>query len=1634
MAPSIREFIKFQMEQMKKHGEEASGNQLWTNLKKMLDAIPNYMYIELEIPQTLCNGEMFEQIIGKDKKWSQYLCKALVKIFLWMNGRNQHLGEQKKGGVGGTKIDDMELMFRCIAGNAAIWAMFGDHCQLNSMIDYATEAVSGVLKAFDGDGTVRRCGDYTFKDQKVGTKLLGTLVKDWLNANKNKMQDYLDVSNEQSDLCKEEKNSAHGKKEKDTDDNILQTVTGYTGKEMQEVGEIVKEGKFVSEESAKEIIEKVEKGQLDGAGDIEKVVQQKVQEDQQKKAALSTTRTGDDCKERSGLCDRVKCVTEKWFPNRSRPNKRDEDWNAFWTHDVNNQLISLSGDMLQEKQNVDNECNNIGGVDSANKKACQFIVKGLKHIYGIQRGTEGSQQMIEDNLIFHRTMSCVLLNAYADKLLEHAQKHNPSCDVEEGIKKAFEVAKQNKSTWCVDKSGGNNKCEVCSRDGSYKDCEIGNSKRTNKVKDKVNELFEQKGSTKKDQNIEKVMEAITNICPKAPIPKLTENCDIVGLEEDEDLNIGEWFTRLNNNPIKENDGYYDWEWWSALSALCEDSEGELGVKFSEKSKEFCKLLIKNLLMATGEKKFKCEREMKKPRVNNMCITRCDLFNLWLIYANNNCAHHENVEHVYKAMMIVESILNNGNSSKECELWKISNINRNGADLVYLITESLMCKQGKGKLGEIHEKNWCRDESKRTTVDPETQRPIVKSGKKSYEVDTLVKDLKDLEGNVPGKLQEMQEKVKEVERELPDLKEKIKQKVLEVTSTFSPKQPQSLSSSNNDCNKKSTLCDRVKCVSDKWHQNKGHNNEVKWSNMREDINKEATKMFGYISTKNAEMRTFCSGHRETSSRIVTDPEKKACQYITAGLKHIYEIQEVDTDGNPQDNRFFKQTMSCLLLNAYADKLEREVKSPCTVGEQTIQQAFEKGNKKISDWCKGLNGQNNNCEVCDRVKDLKNCTVGNEYVKAKVDSMLHGNKDIEKTLSTISNLCDRAQCKDSWDDIKGRIDPLAGDMLKTNSSTDSLCDNIKGDKDGNECASKEACRQIVRGLKHIYEIQEESDDGEGEPKNNRLFKQTMACLILNEYGKLLGEKSCIDENTIKQAFQAGESLHKTECKGGAICQKCEWDDCTNFKIGQNEIDRPKIKGELKGNTEIQKTLEKICPKDTKPPDQINTDHSTGGSSSSGGSRAPTPASAPPAGRAESSGSTNTVNQPDAGAKAKGKSIPVKCEDGEVTGTIQDASACFGDEDDQITAVDDDTDDNLVNVKMVGSSGKIEVTDIKTTQPPDPVADADVTQNPSTGSGATGTPSLDPSGSVQHGQGIPTRSLNPGSSGSGSTGTWKPGSSGSVEQNKDLDNVLVQGVLIHHQDSNPFPREKDVIVGGGSGRGGGGALLPLQPVSNKIDPSELLTPYLPTIPVLIGTSVVSYLLWKYFFFLRKKRRRYGIAHEVRGPAPLEVQLPDHVDDQDDGPHEYTLVKERRQPRSLPTGRRKQVGKGTDGRGVGRRTIIDIHLEVLDECQKGDLHSTKEDFFEILVQEFMGCRFIKGETVPEDEFPTEHVPSSDSWFREKNILPKGNVPKEQVQSSDCGFREEDFVPKEEVPMEQVPSSDFGFREERLCSYRRCS
>ncbi|ANQ09496.1 SICA-like antigen [Plasmodium coatneyi] len=1185
------------------------------------------------------------------------------------------------------------------------------------------------------------------------------------------------------------------------------------------------------------------------------------------------------------------------------------------------------------------------------------------------------------------------------------------------------------------------------------------------IADEVIEKVLEEGLTKGEEGIKKMFESeleqkIQEAMKKQKSPSTLSvdpnNCTIKGLEDDEEENWDELFTKFSNVPSEEDGKDTIYNKWQGYKSVCKE-DVQTGKIWNTQEREFCEVLIRNLIIA-NEEKYECEKKDAKSRNGKPCVSKCDLLHLWLTYVKGRCVSDDVIKYAYEAMYNLESRWDSvGIGGKSCKYGETDNLVRDGLDVVHAISMKMKCEAGRGKMKGIHNSHWCNESNRKYTANMGTVG-VGRSGGKSRQQPTKGKQLVD--------------KLKHIEERTKGQLEEVKKEIEKASST-----------SGDDCTNKGDLCTRVKCVADKWHTNR-NKGQTNWSEMQNVIEHRAKDMFASISTNSEHMKTYCSNLTQSGSRIVTDPEIKACQYITAGIQHIYSI-DVDendkTQGNSDDeqkgkeNRDFKQVAACLLLNAYADELKNHVKSPCTIGEDTIKQAFQKGNGQLAKWCKYNGGNSNNCVKCERVEDYGNCEV--EYsgkkdnVKNKVDELLKGkDTNLTKTLTDIStiknnNLCHRAQCvttqwsrdktaekrkagemsttvwevwkgfifrikKDSWKDITQRIDPLATTMVQTNKVVDNHCSSMEGEK-------KTACEQIVRGLKHIYNTQGKETGGKGksdQKENNRLFKQTMSCFILNVYSDLIKDKCPNINNSMQEFFNVGKDLHESECTGGSTCIPCEWDECNDMNFDNKKL-RNTIKDELqKNNRNIQNALSKIC----SPPKPDNK------------------ATKAPAGELRSDSEDGEI------ATLPGKntqdvddldSLPPLGDD-DVTGCV--GSTCGEFDDDHLnqgvfshtgeygTVTTTKTTLNITGPKVPNSAEGPKVQDMNGQSSPIPgptsegtsVPGSTGTWNPgSSGTGSIGTWNPGSSGSGSTGTWNPgssgsgsTGTWNPGSSGSGSTGTWNPGSSGSGSTStpqqgdpKDHHNKVVTDQKEHYQHRHQ------------------------QQQQGRVHPWCVPEAFFP--------------FYHLYFFLGKRRKRHRRAYDVSGPPPLEEQPLDHVDDLPGRPHEYTLVKERK-PRSAPTGTqspKERTDRCADRRGVRRRMIIDIHLEVLDECQRENLHLTKEDFLKIIVEEFMGPQFIKQENVPKEcvpmedfvakeSVPPEDVPSSDSGFRvdvpqekvpssvsgfgfwgedfvPKEDVAKEDVPKEEVQSSDSGFREEDFVPMEGVPKKQVPSSDSGVR-----------
>ncbi|KJP85166.1 hypothetical protein AK88_05209 [Plasmodium fragile] len=120
--------------------------------------------------------------------------------------------------------------------------------------------------------------------------------------------------------------------------------------------------------------------------------------------------------------------------------------------------------------------------------------------------------------------------------------------------------------------------------------------------------------------------------------------------------------------------------------------------------------------------------------------------------------------------------------------------------------------------------------------------------------------------------------------------------------------------------------------------------------------------------------------------------------------------------------------------------------------------------------------------------------------------------------------------------------------------------------------------------------------------------------------------------------------------------------------------------------------------------------------------------------------------------------------------------------------------------------------------------------------------------------------------------------------------------------------------------------------------------TTPILLFVAAVTvallgYSLWKYFAYLGTKRRRtYRTVRDVPSP-PLDEEILEHLQRGEPPPdYGYKMVT---QPASTSARRRRHPR-------VNHRTIIELHLEVLHECEATEWENVKEDYWQIVLQEF--------------------------------------------------------------------------------------
>ncbi|CAA9989274.1 SICAvar, type I [Plasmodium knowlesi strain H] len=1229
----------------------------------------------------------------------------------------------------------------------------------------------------------------------------------------------------------------------------------------------------------------------------------------------------------NSFCTQLQCAA-KQYVNKKKGQSTDVSWEEVWNK-VKEEVSSL-GNAMSDHQNssLGNHCSTL---NTNNKELCLLFGAGLKHLYNHTNGN-GDDAM----KLFKRTMACAALNVYADQIIKESQEKK--CPIaEEEINKMFDKWNQQFKSSCRGGAGGanTNDCFECKRESTLR-CTID----SDEVKSKLDPMLN-KDTTGLKKYLGNICggqcKNMDSLCGRAQCAMKQWFPDR-GKNQTVDIEKTEMWTEVKNEVTSfdkalPDNGATDTEPGNLCAAVTCPNVGEADCV----SKTTCKLIVKAL---KNIHEMKGEDTVSGPRKVNDRIfkstMRCVALNAFI---------HKLKQQAYRG-------------GYACAVEKG-------------IKEAF-------KKGEEKRKDWCGENSNGV-------------------------------GNGDGSCEKCEERLcfgTKIGKD-DDLWSTVMNKLNTDSSTDTNIQP-----TLKKIKEKVTLCDRVNCIAKWYHKKKGQGKgeDTFWT---KDVKELWTELStAMTATKGEDTNGGKCNTMGDDNREGTHSEKTACNYLHAGFKQLYEPDTSLSTGNDgilsKKYPSFRQTMGCFLLHAYAKKMKSDAK--CLV-ESGIKKAF-----KLSDSlsksanCKGGASGKGPCVPCQwEETDYENCSITTngktEIAETKVQDMVK-NSTLTTTMNDINkteSLCDKLKCAaprwfknkkgtngsltqtwcQFWDGaVKDALQNMFNDIAeKGKNNKNAAC---QGFGDGNEhSVERKACNHITAGLQHLKDIKPNDPE-------NQLFERTVGCIALNMYATKIKEMSqdkCpIDEERIKQMFNVwnknknsscltpgsknncfvctrqkenfndcklsvASSLINTTAQSGSTASCTDNDSSTNKNVSKKMDDLLKQESKMEGTLKEINEMDTFCSRLQCAAKQYYIKKNPNGQSS----EVTWNALKEDIGR-ELTALLINMNDP-----KKQLAAAQYCNDANVAWNTKghterrtNKAACL------LFAA---------GLKHIYNQQKGHVNGPSFGQTmgclflKEYAKQLKVMAKVKKQGHSWVHPLCSIDEGIKHAFSRSEEIMN-------ATSSCKTSGTNDCfvcKENDVYDNCKIGQDKVGSKSNELFTEDSTKQT------------QMEKTLENTVCPillTDILTPFVPLAPVSIGLSAMAYYLWKYFGPLGKGGARLRRSPTEIPGSSVQEQLHDHV--QQDSSHEYRLVKERK-PRSAPT-RTKRSGR------ANRRTIIEIHFEVLDECQKGDTQLNQKDFLELLVQEFMGSEFMEEEQVPKE-----------------GVLMEG-------------------VPLELVPMERVPSLGSGF------------
>ncbi|ANQ09528.1 Duffy binding protein, partial [Plasmodium coatneyi] len=188
-------------------------------------------------------------LLGRKKEY----CKAMLKIFLYINGLTQNITLRE---TNTDRIKGVGAYLTCLVGNVTLIDLYGEHCWFEEIVEYISKAMGPHLKQKKIPDNSGICKSIDFGKTKIGTQLVGVKIKEWIedrrvkDGNNNGINRYKDLmeSTRRENDCKEHEDKGSSK-----------SNGGWLNvQDIMKIKETIKKGEYVTRTEADKIVEAID--------------------------------------------------------------------------------------------------------------------------------------------------------------------------------------------------------------------------------------------------------------------------------------------------------------------------------------------------------------------------------------------------------------------------------------------------------------------------------------------------------------------------------------------------------------------------------------------------------------------------------------------------------------------------------------------------------------------------------------------------------------------------------------------------------------------------------------------------------------------------------------------------------------------------------------------------------------------------------------------------------------------------------------------------------------------------------------------------------------------------------------------------------------------------------------------------------------------------------------------------------------------------------------------------------------------------------------------------------------------------------------------------------------------------------